>query len=138
MSQYPTQPPEPPPAAVSPLGYETAFPAPNPAMAIASLVLGILSLLCACAPMINVLTPVLAIVALVLGALGFRQARGAPGGGAKGMALAGMICGGINLTLFAGMAAYLLLAVARAPAPRIATPPVVAPPATNPTTVPAQ
>jgi DNA-directed RNA polymerase subunit RPC12/RpoP len=62
---------------------------------VASLVLGIISLVTFC-------LPIPAALAIVFGIIGYNQVtkNGGEGGG-KGMAIAGMVCGGISVVLFA-------------------------------------
>ena len=80
--------------------YPTAPPPPQGSngLAIAALICGILSLLLSWIPLINVLAAVLALVAIILGALGIRRAN-EPYVGGKGMAIAGIICGAIGCFL---------------------------------------
>lgn len=66
-------------------------------MAVASLVLGILSLVFMWIPYINILAIILAIVGIVLGALGMKQLKAA--GKPSGMATAGMVMSIIGLAI---------------------------------------
>ena len=80
-------------------------------MAIASLITGILSIpmLCLC-----YLGVPLAIVAVILGVLGRKKANEEMGGEGAGVALAGMITGGVTLGLVVvGIAFYAISALGR-------------------------
>lgn len=78
--------------------------------AIAALVTGIIALLLAWIPGINLIAFVLAIVALITGFLGLRNA-GQPGVGGKGMAVTGIITGVLAILLgilvYVGIASFL-------------------------------
>lgn len=78
-----------------------AAPAPNNGFAIASLVLGIVSLLCCCC--CNCLIPVTATLSIIFAIV---SKKGKP---MNGMALAGMICSIVSLVLLAFSFAFLLL-----------------------------
>ena len=93
MTQQPPPPGYPPGAYPS---YQTPPPqGASVGLAIASMVLGILSLLCFCAWYISL---PLGVIAIVLGVIAKNQAdRGQAGG--RGMALAGLICGSIAVLL---------------------------------------
>lgn len=70
-------------------------PQPSNGLAIASLVLGIISVLITWIPLIGMLGTVLAVVGLVLGILALQK----PGG--RGMAIAGLVCAGFSLIITA-------------------------------------
>lgn len=76
--------------------------------AIASLVTGIIALLLSWIPGINLLAVLLAVVALVTGFIGLRNAK-VPGTGGKGMAITGLVTGVLAILLtilvYAGLAA---------------------------------
>lgn len=74
---------------------------PKQGMAIASLVFGILSLVLFCVPFLPV---VLAIVALILGIIPLIKKTGG-----KGLAIAGVICGGIGLVWGVYMAISMIV-----------------------------
>ena len=85
-------------AATPNIGSETP---PVSGMAIGSLVCGIISLVfsipgCCCAP-IWLLSGVLGLVGVVLGIFGMQECNRGKGG--KGMAIAGLICGGAGLAI---------------------------------------
>jgi hypothetical protein len=91
---------QPPPPGFTPGGYPNYQPPPPPAgastgLAIASLVLGILSVPCFCFTWFDL---PLAIVAIILGVLALNKVKTGQGGG-KGMATAGLILGSIGLIL---------------------------------------
>ncbi|HVM14516.1 MAG TPA: hypothetical protein VM287_09315, partial [Egibacteraceae bacterium] len=67
-------------------------------VAIAALVCGIVALLLSWIPLINLLAVVLGIAAIVTGALGIRRAN-LPGYGQKGLAVGGLVTGGIAFLL---------------------------------------
>ena len=90
MSQYPTQPPTPPPGQPPQPGYYApgtpgAAPTKTSGAAIGSLIAGILS----CIPFVS-------IVAVILGIVGIR-ATNRPGTGGKGLAIAGLVLGILGL-----------------------------------------
>lgn len=69
---------------------------PSSGLAIAALVVGAISLIVAWVPVINVISIIGGIVAVVLGVVALRKVgRGAAGG--KGMAIAGTVLGGVSL-----------------------------------------
>lgn len=78
-----------------------AAPAPNNGFAIASLVLGIVSLLCSCC--CNCLIPVTATLSIIFAIV---SKKGNP---MNGMALAGMICSIVSFVLLAFSFAFLML-----------------------------
>lgn len=108
MSQPPQTPPPPPPsngAGASQWqsweqpagGYPPQQQQPN-SLAIAALVCGIVALLLSWIPLINLLAVVLGIAAIVTGVMGVRRAN-LPGHGQKGLAVGGLVTGGIALLL---------------------------------------
>lgn len=106
---YPQQPPAAPQAPPPPPVYQqTVYPqAPAPVkdrkgMAIASLVLGILSLLLCCVPYISIIC---GIIGLVLGCMSMKSSG-------KGMAIAGLICSafGIIISIIIGIVALVAIA----------------------------
>lgn len=64
-------------------------------LAVASLVLGIVSILLAWIPVVGLLGTPMAIIGLVLGLLALRQ----PGG--RGLAIGGLVCAGVSLLITA-------------------------------------
>lgn len=71
---------------------------PRPAangMAIASLVLGIVSILIVWIPIVGLLGTVMAIVGLVLGLMALRKAE------SRGLAIGGVVCAGVSLVITA-------------------------------------
>ena len=72
-------------------------------LAIASLVLGIVSILIVWIPVVGILGTVMAIVGLVLGLLALRKPDG------RGLAIGGVVCAGVSLVI---TAVYILLFVA--------------------------
>src|SRR5205085_4147524 len=96
-----------PPQYPEPVSYAGAVPRPASGMAIASLVLGIISIVLFC---ISYVSLPCAILAIVLGALGRSKASAGQAGG-KGMATAGMIMGlvaiGLVIIAFAGCLAFI-------------------------------
>lgn len=110
--QYP-QPPQgqygqPPQGQYPPGGYGQpqygAPPSKNNGMAITALILGILALLLAWIPIVNFLSIVLGLAAVVLGFLGMRKAAVA---GGRGLAIGGIVTGGLAL-----LATILMIVVA--------------------------
>lgn len=96
--ERPWQPPPPPPQ--PPAG------STPPGMAIASLILGILGV------MIGLVCwfPIPGIVAVILGIIALKQMRVVPNSTGRGLAIAGIVMGGINLAIFAlGMLWFLLV-----------------------------
>ncbi|MCF8504219.1 MAG: hypothetical protein K9G59_04830 [Caulobacter sp.] len=67
--------------------------APANGMAIASLVLGIVSVLVVWIPIVGLLGTMMALVGLVLGILGLKK----PGG--RGLAIGGIVCSGVSLVI---------------------------------------
>lgn len=78
-------------------------PQPTNGLAIASLVLGIVSIMFVWIPIIGLLGTVMALVGLVLGILALRQ----PGG--RGLAIGGLVCAGVSMII---TAIYMVGAVA--------------------------
>lgn len=78
-------------------------PAPANGMAIASLVLGIVSILIVWIPVVGILGTIMAIVGLVLGLMALRRPDG------HGLAVGGVVCAGVSLVI---TAIYILLFVA--------------------------
>ena len=74
-------------------------------MAVASLILGILSLILCWIPGVNFVAIILAIVAIILGILGMKKAK-EPMTGGRGMAIGGLITGILGLII-----SILILAV---------------------------
>lgn len=110
MSQPPQTPPPPPPSNdpgaqqwQSANGAAGSQPPPQQqpqsnGMAIAALVCGILALVLSWIPVVNVLSVILGITAIVAGILGIRRAN-LPGLGQKGLAIGGLVTGVIALLL---------------------------------------
>lgn len=79
-------------------------------MAIAALVLGIVGLVCSFVPCLGMYAIPLTLLGVLFGALGLRAPKdGSPARG-KGMAIAGLICGGIG-TLIASYWIYVYVTV---------------------------
>jgi hypothetical protein len=70
-------------------------PAPTNGMAIASLVLGIVSVLIVWIPVVGILGTVMALIGLVLGILSLRRLEG------RGLAIGGIVCAGVSLVITA-------------------------------------
>jgi lysylphosphatidylglycerol synthetase-like protein (DUF2156 family) len=89
----------PPPPGYPPGAYPGHQPPPaqggSVGLAIASMICGIISLICFCAWYISM---PLAIIAIILGVIAKNQAERGQAGG-RGMALAGLICGSIGVLL---------------------------------------
>lgn len=68
-------------------------PQPTNGMAIASLVLGIVSVLVVWIPIVGLLGTMMALVGLVLGILALKK----PGG--RGLAIGGIVCSGVSLAI---------------------------------------
>jgi len=87
-------------------------PAPANAMAIASLVLGVVSVLIVWIPIVGILGTIMALIGLVLGIMALRRPNG------RGMAVGGIICAGVSLAITAlymvGMMAIIAAAAANA------------------------
>lgn len=95
MTDLPPPPPPPPPTGgtpppAPPMPAAGGAPNPNNAMAVAALVLGILTFVC--------LGPIAGILAIIFGFLGMKKAK-EMGGTGKGMALAGLILGAVGTVL---------------------------------------
>ncbi len=102
--------PNPPPPYGAPIGAPAYTPAPPPqgnGIAVAAMVLGILSILLCFAWFIS---PIIALLAIIFGALGLGKAKKI-GGRGKGMALAGLITGivGMVIGIFILVIAVLLV-----------------------------
>lgn len=109
MSQPPQTPPPPPPSADGP-GDSSWQSWDQPAgrhppqsqqpngLAIAALICGIVALLLSWIPLVNVLAVVLGIAAIVTGVMGIRRAN-RPEYGQKGIAVGGLVTGGIAFLL---------------------------------------
>lgn len=111
MSQPPQTPPPPPPSN-EPGGQQWQSPSqpagdqpPPPqqqsqsnGVAVAALVCGILALVLSWIPVINVLSVILGVVAIVTGVMGIRRAS-LPGLGQKGIAVGGLVTGVIAVLL---------------------------------------
>lgn len=78
-------------------------PEPANGMAIAALVLGIVSVLIVWVPIVGMLGTLMALIGLVLGVLALR------GGGERGLAIGGIVCSGVSLVI---TAIYMLGALA--------------------------
>lgn len=84
-------------------------PAPTNGMAIASLVLGIVSILIVWIPIVGILGTLMALISLVLGILALRHATG------RGLAIGGIVCSGVSLAITAiYMLGFLAIIGARA------------------------
>lgn len=83
--------------------FERGAPAPTNGLAIASLVLGIVSILIVWIPIVGFLGAIMAVVGLVLGLLALRQPEG------SAMAIGGVVCAGVSLVI---TAIYILMFVA--------------------------
>lgn len=70
-------------------------PQPTNALAIASLVLGIVSILFVWIPIVGILGTLMAIIGLVLGLLALRRRGG------RGLAIGGLVCAGASLLITA-------------------------------------
>lgn len=70
-------------------------PQPTNGLAIASLVLGIVSILFVWIPVVGILGTLMAIIGLVLGILALRQPTG------RGLAIGGLVCAGVSLLITA-------------------------------------
>lgn len=79
-------------------GYQGQYPGPGPSntngIAIAALIVGLISLMMSAIPIINAISIVGGITALILGIVGLRTARSGSAGG-HGMALTGVITGSV-------------------------------------------
>lgn len=122
MSQPPQTPPPPPPSDGSgdqqwPSADQPSAGQPYPqqqsqsnGVAIAALVCGIIALILSWIPLINLLSVVLGIAAIVTGVMGIRRAAD-PGVGQKGLAVGGLVTGVIalllSLLILVGMASIL-------------------------------
>jgi hypothetical protein len=69
---------------------------PSNGLAVAALVVGVISLLLAWIPVVNIVSILGGIAALVLGVVALRRAKQGTGGG-KGMAIGGTVLGGVSL-----------------------------------------
>ena len=85
--------------------FDRGAPAPANGMAIASLVLGIVSVLIVWIPIVGILGTIMALIGLVLGILALKKIGG------RGMAIGGIVCAGVSLVITAlymvGFAAIL-------------------------------
>ena len=70
-------------------------PQPTNGMAIASLVLGIVSVLFVWIPIVGILGTLMAVIGLVLGVLALRQPSG------RGLAIGGLVCAGVSMLITA-------------------------------------
>jgi hypothetical protein len=94
-------PPPPPPFAPSPPPYPGTFivaATPGNGVGVASGVLGIVGLVLSFIPVLDFIGVVLAILAVILGAVGIQRANAADGAG-KGMAVTGLVCGLVALAI---------------------------------------
>jgi hypothetical protein len=98
--ERPWQPPPPP--------LQPQVSSSPPGMAIASFILGILGVMMAVA----CLVPIPGIIALILGILALRQMASAPNPAGRGLAIAGIVMGGINLGIFVLAIVGLILSAA--------------------------
>jgi uncharacterized membrane protein HdeD (DUF308 family) len=87
---------QPPPPPISPIPSQQLRPQPLPAgLAIASLILGILSILSFC---VSPLAVALGIIAVILGVIALSQVKSGRAGG-SGMAKGGLICGSLGIAI---------------------------------------
>jgi hypothetical protein len=94
-------PPPPPPFAPPPPPYPGTFivaATPGNGVGVASGVLGIVGLVLSFIPVLDFIGVVLAILAVILGAVGIQRANAANGAG-KGMAVTGLVCGLVALAI---------------------------------------
>jgi hypothetical protein len=94
-------PPPPPPFAPPPPPYPGTFivaATPGNGVGVASGVLGIVGLVLSFIPVLDFVGVVLAILAVILGAVGIQRANAA-GGAGKGMAVTGLVCGLVALAI---------------------------------------
>jgi hypothetical protein len=94
-------PPPPPPFAPPPPPYPGTFivaATPGNGVGVASGVLGIVGLVLSFIPVLDFVGVVLAILAVILGAVGIQRANAADGAG-KGMAVTGLVCGLVALAI---------------------------------------
>lgn len=75
--------------------FNRGAPAPANGMAIASLVLGIVSVLIVWIPIVGILGTAMALIGLVLGIMSLRRLEG------RGLAIGGIVCAGISLVITA-------------------------------------
>jgi hypothetical protein len=87
-------------------GYQPSQPQPN-GLAIAALICGIIALLLSWIPVINFLAIILGIAAVVTGIMGLRRA-GDPGYGQRGLAVGGLVTGGLALVVAVAMLAFFV------------------------------
>lgn len=80
--------------------FDRGAPASANGMAIASLVLGIVSVLIVWIPVVGILGTLMALIGLVLGLLALRRPDG------RGLAIGGVVCAGVSLVI---TAVYILL-----------------------------
>lgn len=86
-------------------------PRPTNGMAIASLVLGIVSVLFVWIPIVGILGTLMAVIGLVLGILALRQPSG------RGLAIGGLVCSGVSMLITAiYIFGFMALIAARASA----------------------
>jgi len=86
-------------------------PRPTNGMAIASLVLGIVSVLFVWIPIVGILGTLMAVIGLVLGILALRQPSG------RGLAIGGLVCAGVSMLITAiYIFGFMALIAARASA----------------------
>ena len=97
----PWQPPPPPPQPQN-------RSAPPPGLAIASLVVGLFGAMVGLACAI----PIPGIVAVILGIIALKQMKSAPNSAGRGLAIAGIVLGGINLAFFVFGILWLALSLA--------------------------
>lgn len=88
--------------------HDRGAPAPANGMAIASLVLGIVSVLIVWIPIVGVLGSVMALIGLVLGILALRR------DGGRGLAIGGIVCSGVSLVITAVVLGLMALVITAA------------------------
>lgn len=88
--------------------FNRGAPPPANGMAIASLVLGIVSVLIVWIPIVGILGTAMALIGLVLGILSLRRLEG------RGLAIGGIVCAGISLVISALYMAAIVAMIASA------------------------
>jgi uncharacterized membrane protein len=78
----------------------TGTPEKPKGLALTGMILGIGSIVIALIPCVNVVSPLPAIVAIILSAIALSKIKAGTAGG-KGMAVAGLVCGIVALVVFA-------------------------------------
>jgi len=77
----------------------TGTPEKPKGLALTGMILGIGSIVIALIPCVNLVSPVPAILAIILSAIALSKVKAGTAGG-KGMAMAGLICGIVGLVMF--------------------------------------